>query len=374
MRRAIVVMFVALTGCNRSNGETIPERVSCRDCRIDIQPVLTIGDTTDAGMLTGRPTGVLVDGRGRYWINVLDAFPMIHEPATRTTRQFGRPGDGPGEYRNPFILAVLPGDSVLVSDRFNLHVVAPDLTITRTGQRNPGERPPRVLRWPNLLVGALSDHDRQTRRVRTVVVLYDVAGETFVLRDTVMTTSYVDGGNPAEWASSLRLVGLASDTGGFWISDLNTYRLVRYSSSGEPQDSFRRKPRWFPGGQSLRFGSATKPPNPAMIDHWVDAAGLLWVLVAQPRDDAPAAWREVAVRRGGSGVGEMSVAAMPADYRLKRTVIEVIDPAAHRVVARHTFDGYIFDVLPGNRVASFVETPEGIPIITVHQLTLHRPE
>lgn len=51
-------------------------------------------------------------------------------------------------------------------------------------------------------------------------------------------------------------------------------------------------------------------------------------------------------------------------------MIEVIDPVTKNVVATHTFDGYITALLAGNRVASYVENADGIPIMTIHRLTL----
>lgn len=64
------------------------------------------------------------------------------------------------------------------------------------------------------------------------------------------------------------------------------------------------------------------------------------------------------------------MSALPAGYELYRTVIEVIDIAVKRVIARDTFDGHIIAVLPDQRVAAFVETPDGVPILTIYRLSL----
>ena len=73
-------------------------------------------------------------------------------------------------------------------------------------------------------------------------------------------------------------------------------------------------------------------------------------------------------------IATLLTVALPADYELKRTLIEVIDANAKRVIARHTFDGYIVAVLQDNHVASFVETEAGVPILTIHRLKLHGAE
>lgn len=90
-----VVTALAFAGCEGARESFIPERVSCRDCRIVMEEIAVIADTTEERMLTGRPTSVWVDSRGRDWISVLDAFPMLYEPATQRLEQFGRRGRGP---------------------------------------------------------------------------------------------------------------------------------------------------------------------------------------------------------------------------------------------------------------------------------------
>ncbi len=51
-------------------------------------------------------------------------------------------------------------------------------------------------------------------------------------------------------------------------------------------------------------------------------------------------------------------------------MIEVIDPAARRVIARTILDDYVFASMPGNRIATFTENEFGIPRITIRELTL----
>jgi hypothetical protein len=64
------------------------------------------------------------------------------------------------------------------------------------------------------------------------------------------------------------------------------------------------------------------------------------------------------------------VASLPADYKLNRTIIEVVDVEARRVIARHTFDGYINAIMSDQRVASFTETELGVPVLHIHRLEL----
>ena len=73
-----------------------------------------------------------------------------------------------------------------------------------------------------------------------------------------------------------------------------------------------------------------------------------------------------------AGVREVRVASLPAEYKLNQTVIEVIDLSERRVLTRYTFDGYIIDILPGQRFASYVETDAGVPVLRIHGVTLRR--
>ena len=69
------------------------------------------------------------------------------------------------------------------------------------------------------------------------------------------------------------------------------------------------------------------------------------------------------------GTSEVSVNAI--DYsKLYGTVIEVIDPAAGRVVARLQSPAYIFRVLGNNKAASYEQDREGFPTVKVVELTL----
>lgn len=365
-----VVLCVVAAGCAQStSSDVIPERVSCTQCEIVIEDIAVIGDTSGTHSLAGRPWQVWQGGSGRYFINVLDAFPMVYDPDTGVLNHFGRPGGGPGEYRHPTIRALLPGDSLLVSDAFTYHVVAPDLQVARSVNVDVDLPSLAVMDWPTRVIATSHNFDRETGTVQSVVAGYDMAGEAVQLRDTLLLGEKVSG-RDANWIGSIRLLGEVAGDGSMWISDYNTYRLVQYRD-GEPVDSITRRPDWFPGGEPARIGSPTEPTTPHMIGSWMDGDGLLWVLTSQPRLDTGDVWKDMP---SFEGAREVRVASLPADYKLNRTVIEVIDLAERRVVSRHTFDGYIIDILPDQRLASFVETDDGVPILRIHEVSLRREE
>jgi len=261
----------------------------------------------------------------------------------------------------------LPGDSALIWDLRTFHVVASNLTTARSVRSLHNVWPLAVLHWPDNVVGLSAPSDRTTGTSRTVVARYDLSADAVAIIDTVFQS------NPSSRrgmvANHWRVLGRPTADGRIWISDDNRYRLVLYSATGEPLDSIRRTPRWFPGGEPVRpYGGPDQPASPHTIGNWVDADGRLWTLTAEPRKDTRDAWAEIAL--GSRGLAEGNLAGYPADYRVKRTLIEVIDPVQRRVVSRHKFDGYIIAILPDNDVASFVETDAGVPILTIHHLAL----
>lgn len=356
----------AFCACERTPPGFIPDRVSCRNCDILVEEVAVIGDTTAESSRTGRPGAAWRDAAGRYWINVLDAFPMIYDPETRQLRDFARRGEGPGEYRYPSIRTNLPGDSMLVSDGSTFRVVVPSMEIAREVRSLEDLARIAVVQWPGNVFGITMPHDRSTRTFRTVVARYDFSGDRVLATDTILATE-PSNGRGAEWANTFRLLGRPAADGSVWISDYNNYRLVKYSPDGESLDSIRRRPDWFPGGEPLRLGGPDQRTTPHVIGNWVDPEGRLWVLASQPREDTREAWKDVA---SVSGAREVRVASLPAEYKLNRTIVEVIDVNARRVIARHTFDGYLMAVMSDQRVASFTETELGVPVLRIHRLTL----
>src|SRR5688572_18479471 len=143
-----VAVLCAIAACDRTPPGMIPDRVACDSCRIEITPELTIGDTAGASILTGRPYTIVTNEKGKYWIAVLDAFPLLFDSAAGTLGEFAREGQGPGEFRYPSVVAHLPGDSLLVQDRRAWHVLAPDMSTARTIAHPDELGSLRILDWP----------------------------------------------------------------------------------------------------------------------------------------------------------------------------------------------------------------------------------
>lgn len=106
----LLALLPWIASCDDGNASAIPDEPACTSCTIEIEPILQIGAEDGPGSLTGRPYSIRQDGRGRYWIEVLDAFPLLYDSAGNFLQPLGQPGDGPGEYRDLAIRSLLPGD------------------------------------------------------------------------------------------------------------------------------------------------------------------------------------------------------------------------------------------------------------------------
>jgi hypothetical protein len=372
----LTVAAVVASSKTDVRAQVIPDAPTCPRCRIDMRPVVKIGTADGPGSLPGRPGTVLLDGRGRYWVSALDyPRPLLYASDGRYIGEFGREGDGPGEYRNAYATAVLPGDSMLVSvpQRGGQVVIGPDLKEART-IRGDGLRQPRLFRWPTRLISQRSTFDRG--KSSHTIGVYDFSGGE--MRE-VKRVADLDSGSEAKdpsaasraFSESLRTFANPADAH-VWVAQVARYKLVRYDTDGVVRDSIIRRPSWFRDLMPMRIGSETNPPSPQLTAVAEDAQGRLWVFLAQPREDATKAWREAKVKmqKAPGGAQEGRVADMPAQYRQFRTVIEVIDPKARRVVARTTVDGFVSYVMSSNRVVTFVENEDGVPMSTIWELSL----
>ncbi|MEX2285124.1 MAG: hypothetical protein WEE89_21740 [Gemmatimonadota bacterium] len=175
--RNLGFFLIALSGLPyalSAQGPLVPEAVSCARCSIESRPLVSMGTADGPGSLPGRPWDILVDGKGRYWVALTDHFPMIYDAGGKFVQQFGKRGEGPGEFRFVSLKAVLPGDSMLVSDIRRLVVVAPDLTTNRIIRTNFEIGQLRVLQWPHRTVGFTQSITRTERNYS--VRLLDLSG------------------------------------------------------------------------------------------------------------------------------------------------------------------------------------------------------
>jgi hypothetical protein len=366
MHRVIEVTAICIMaiGC-RPTSRVVPDEVSCAACEITVEAELRIGPDDGPGSLPGRPTQLVRDSLGRFWITMLDyRFPFVFDSDGRFLQQFGSPGEGPGEFRSAMVIAALPGDSVLLQSYPSYFAVGPELRIDRAIRGSVGSMTGhRIASWPHEVIAQKITYSGGVANAQ--VMNLDMSGSEVIERATLLQAT---GAN----ATILRRVEPASPHAGMWIAEVTRYLLRRHGRDSSPQDSLERRPEWFPAGERYAFGAPNEAPTPVVNALRIDAMGRLWVYIDRPQANWSAAWRGISFPfppfRGSTQ--EVRVASLPPSYALWRTVVEVIDPAQRRVIVRKELDGHVVSVLGTDRIATFVESESGIPVVTISKLTL----
>jgi len=344
----------------------VPDEPACRACSIAIEPVLTLGDADGPGILPGLPEDVIVDGLGRYWVLPGEGVPLIFDPGGRFLQEVGRRGQGPGEFVFPNVALALPGDSVLVFDYGNMRgtVITPELRHARSVLLPPGQILGAAwVDWPrSVIINSI---------VRTPEHLgWPLHTVTFADSRTAILRSF--GRNAGElrpgFEHELKLTLSGPRAAHVWVAEATRYVLAPWSAEGQRLPTLERDAPWFAGSAGDRPGRGGAP-DPIVTGLREDPDGLLWVfiLVAAP------SWREAfpAPEPGGSRYGEVPMSRI-AFEKMYRSVIEVIDTRAARVVARRSYDHPIIAALGDGVAAAYAVRSDAVPVLQILELELQR--
>lgn len=270
---------------------------------------------------------------------------VLHWSADGTfLRQYGRRGDGPGEFSGVGDLILVPdaADSLFVIDDRNTWSVFDDsLRFSRSFRGLHSTRAFGALRlMPQRLVlsaGPVPTGDPSNRFFR----LMDLNGAPI--------DAFGESGSGdvwRAWPGLGRRVAIDGDTA-FWVAPieghLGTSALELWSLDGAHQRSLRRRASWLP---SNGYAQADAPSAPALPFYGllhVDAEGLLWVVVTV-RDEA---WRSPE---------ELARLNLPPEDMMRsqyETMLEVVDPRDGSVLASVAFDSPqdvpFINAFPGTR-------------------------
>lgn len=367
---AVIVMLLACGSPGVAQRPvTVPDRLACPECEISVRVVVEMGVREGPGSLAGMPRRVREDGRGRYWILSPGEPPMVFGSGGGYLATIGRRGEGPGEFLQPADAIPLPGDSMLVVDNAlaRATVIGPDLSASRS-IRLPGEMIVQgsVVSWPEEIV--VNGIFRDTARVGWPLHVLSFAGGTArVARSFGANRGELRPGPPDPLVRALS----SASRGTVWSGEKLRYRLMEWGPTEGLVRMLERSPVWFSGqssGERL-LGTPSTPPPPAVLYTEMDDSGRLWVFV---RVAAPT-WQIGWPRSVPAEAMEVSVGDIRID-RLFETRIEVIDPAAARVVARYELAPYVVGALRGGRAAFYTPAADGTPRISVVQLVLSGPD
>lgn len=339
----------------------IPDAVTCTTCRITTTPVATLGADDGPGSFTMPPAQVSRDSQGRFWVlggNDDAAGPVVFGPDGRLIGAVGRRGEGPGEFQNVHDVVLLPGDSVLVMDgNFRATLVGPDLLPKRFMTIPAPLEESIAVSWPGGVIG-FSHHAAGLRGGPTLHVMsFDKPAPRIV-------RSFGPGWTMTESRSRESVLQrLASSRTGMWSARHWRYQIDHWSRDFALDRRLIREPAWFP--DELRGLGPGQPPPPRLYDVVEDDEGRVWAFSAVP---APT-WREAWPDRRADGSVETRMAAV-AFEKLYRTIVEVIDPAVGRVVARAELDQVVVAALPGLLAVLHTADADGIVRLKVVRLSL----
>jgi len=304
------------------------------------------------------------DSRGRFYVvtpELGDDPPMTFAPDGSFLSRLGRAGSGPGEFRMPSVVLVLPGDSVLVVDRglARYTVLSKSYELVRTAPIPPGATAATVLLGGELIMSA---------RINTPSLaglpLHELDANGNYIRSFGALKPIVRPGYPYEQA---RVLAPASD-GGVWSAHMyHRYLIERWNSKGELEQEVERRADWFAPYRTYWLPTPTKAPAPTIMGLWEDESGLLWVI----------GWVGGANWAKGLGPARLLEGQVAYPITGQQAVydgfLEVINPVQGVVVASTRFAGTMDIVVAPGIVAGVREGAEGWPYVDVWQVRLHRP-
>lgn len=353
--------------------DTIADAMDCASCELELGSVVRVGEAEGPGALPGSPRIVHADGRGRIWVVYGDTPPMVFDAQGQFIQRVGRMGGGPNEFEGPRAMTAM-GDSVAIYDRSGrLVVVGPDLDPVRS-LRAAEVRISELLAldWPRLVL--INGIGRGPDRVGWPLHLADADAAELVVRESF------GGGDGAllpgrSGAELMRFLAPAAGGGAWVLKRTERYEFARWTEGGQRLERHLRMSEMFPEGFHGMAGGPQHAPSPALVDIHQAPDSLLWVVgrVPRAREAWRQAWRDVGIEEIPQEPTTIPVRAFPRVYDLTRSVLEVVDPARSRVLWRGHPDSYVMGLLPGPRIAAYVETDMGIPYIEISQVSLRRP-
>jgi hypothetical protein len=270
--------------------------------------------------------------------------------------QLGAVGDGPGEYRQPWIVVVDQQDSIFVFDRGNarLSVLSPELQVVRTISGVP--------------------HVTDATLLTTGVLAVNVGSYTgyplaLLDRDGSLLKSFGEHPSPMqrgdEYLRIWRRLAPGRD-GSLWSANVYfNYSLTLWDSAGQTSIVLGGAPSWFQPYENFAGASPDTPPLPVVTGLFEDELGRIWVL------------GQLADENWSDGLGAQMTYQGQSYYpvedpvRVFDGVIMVIDPQSGSTLAERRFDelAQLIAVRP-NSVGSVRTSDDGWISIDIYHGTL----
>ena len=314
---------------------SVPDRPSCSSCKIEFRPDRDFQFSVRTTDFADEVRSVAMDNLGRTWVFFASEMPAIFaSTGAQIPYRFSR-GKGPREFLMPFSVTSVGGDSVLLLDGSGFGaILTQDLREARRVRIPMGTTGLAIMEWPEQVAATATISDPET--AGWPIHLFDLSGT-----DASITKSFGLG------RGELRAGRLPDQTllvpgkqYRLWSADVTRFRIAGWDGSQKATRVLLRSPTWFSG--EIRTLTRATPPPPLITSIREDDAGLLWVFIHVPSEQWREAWKTVP-----SSAKEVPSRMIPFD-KLYRTMVEVIDPIASRVVARRLFNSIVQDIKGGN--------------------------
>jgi hypothetical protein len=342
------ILIVSTPLLHAQSDIVLPREVSCPECRIELERVVTLGSLSDPTGFSGL-SRVTQDSRGRYYVypSVGEAEILVYDEAGQFLRLVGRPGPGPREFGRIERVVVADGDTLHVYHGLRHTVLDPEYEFVRSG---PMPAPPNAVllldAGRSVIVGELLT--RQS--VGLPLHLLDSNDSLLLSFGSLHPERDPRRSRPAAY----RLA--RSEEGHLWLAGFHRYAFERWTLDGEREVGFTRDVAWFPEWEAPNY--STTQPRTVWIHE--DPAGRVWLGIAIPTIGPT---RPPAVHR------ERPYDPMATLARFSMRV-DVIDVAASTVVLSQRLSDVVMGFIAPNRVYSLREDISGNPVFDIWRVQL----
>jgi hypothetical protein len=258
------------------------------------------------------------------------------------------------------MLLPLDGDTLGVFDFLNrrLTIVSPELRTLRTVPANL--MPAGVLPLDGrqfIATGLVRSPDHIGYAVHVVKIDPDGLQVQRSFGGSGEIPSPTSGGAEIAWYIT------PSIGGRFWTSERLAYRIALWDDAGRQHLVLERGPSWFRPQKTVWMGDAKTPPNPlgAGVS---EQGGILWTFTHVPDQSWQRAWPSIPSREAETKGPDIA--------EVVDTMIEAIDIASGRVLARIRIPQRVVNSLPGGRLVTFDHDANGEARLELHTLRIKR--
>jgi hypothetical protein len=359
-----LLVLLALAACSdralpasTAVGELIPNTVTCEDCTIRFEKVLTIGSSSDSLYYFFDGLSVTRDDRGRWFVGPRSPQGNvgidIYSPGGSLLTSIIHRGAGPQELPSAYRFIAGVGDSLVVFDRQRIAFVGPDGNVARTITAPPAQ----VLSAIHLPHGGLVIAASILTTDAAGLPLHEISPAGRLVRSFGATRPEV---RPDREYDVRRTIAAARG-GGVWSAAPNRYEVELWDTVGTRVRHIQRLAPWFPPWHAYP-NPLLERPVPMLTGLYEDHEGLLWISIIVAADD----WRPME-----RPMPQTNIDLNTAFNRMFDTVVEVIDTRNNRLLAtaRH---GRALGGISGGHMYSIHEDSVAAPILELWKLHLVR--